>query len=66
MCLNAQLLSLVDEVRRQEVCYWGWIRKRRHSLGQKGEPEGGTESQGIEGRAAGGPKTQLCLVLNPP
>ena len=27
---------LLDRVKRQEVsCYWGWIRKRKLSLGQK-------------------------------
>ena len=39
----AKLLSPLHKVRGQKIYYWGWIRGRRHILGQKGKQEGGTE-----------------------
>lgn len=38
----------MGKVSGQDVYYWGWIRSRRQSPGQRGEEEGGTERQESE------------------
>lgn len=64
MCLSAQLLSLwVKEGDRRFVTADGSGRGGT-ALDKEGNRKEG-QSQGIGGRVAGGPKTQLCLVLNP-